>query len=201
MDALRQLAPAEDPQAQEGRLEEECEQAFDRQRRAEDVAHESAVVAPVHAELELLNDARDHAHGEVDQEQFAVEARQPQVLLIGGSNPGRLEARHDERQRDRERHEEKVVDGRDCELPPRKVKGVHTPLPCDSSGSAGYQHRDRGPHGRGLLLAGIGPRASGKVSWPMAAINIKGIANTRSGGAKTYLLGAAAGGYSTSSRR
>ena len=34
-------------------------------------------VAPVHAELELLHDAGDHAHGEVDQEQLAPELRQP----------------------------------------------------------------------------------------------------------------------------
>ena len=53
--------PAEDPQAEERRLEEEGEQAFDRERRPEDVADEAGVVAPVHAELELLHDAGDDA--------------------------------------------------------------------------------------------------------------------------------------------
>ena len=53
--------PAEDPQAEERRLEEEREQALDGQRGAEDVTDEARVVAPVHPELELLHDAGDHA--------------------------------------------------------------------------------------------------------------------------------------------
>ena len=73
-----QPVPAEDPQAEEGRLEEEREQPLDRQRGAEDVADEARVVAPVHPELELLDDAGDHADGEVDQEELAEELRQPQ---------------------------------------------------------------------------------------------------------------------------
>ena len=56
-----QPVPAEDPQAEEGGLEEEGEQGLDGQRGAEDVADEAGVVAPVHAELELLHDAGDHA--------------------------------------------------------------------------------------------------------------------------------------------
>ena len=75
-------APAEDPEAQERGLEEEREQALDGQRRAEDVAHEPAVGAPVHAELELLDDARDHAQGEVDDEQLAEEAGEPQTASL-----------------------------------------------------------------------------------------------------------------------
>jgi len=70
---LRQLVPAEEEQADEGRLQEEGHQAFDGQRRAEDVAHIMAVVAPVHAELEFHDDARRHAHGEVDAEQDTPE--------------------------------------------------------------------------------------------------------------------------------
>jgi hypothetical protein len=41
-----------------------------------------AVVAPVHAELELLDDAGDHTHGEVDQEELAPEP-------VGFQNPVR----------------------------------------------------------------------------------------------------------------
>lgn len=55
--ALRQFVPAEDPEPDEGRLEEECDQPLHRERCAEDVADESGVVRPVHPELELLNDA------------------------------------------------------------------------------------------------------------------------------------------------
>ncbi len=102
VDAPGQLVPTEDPDPQEGRLQEEGEQPFDGQRRSEDVSHEPAVITPVHAELELLDDARDHAHGEVDQEQLAVKAGQSEVLGVAGPEPGRLKARHDEGQRDRE---------------------------------------------------------------------------------------------------
>ena len=76
----RQLVPAEDPQADERRLEEEGQQALERERRAEDVADEPRVGRPVHAELELLHDAGDDAHREVDQEDLAEELRQLQVV-------------------------------------------------------------------------------------------------------------------------
>ena len=58
VDAALELLPAEDPQAQEGGLDEERQQRLHGQRRAEDVADEAAVLAPGHAELELLHDAR-----------------------------------------------------------------------------------------------------------------------------------------------
>ncbi len=65
------VGPAEDPQAQEGRFQEEGQQSLERQRGAEDVADEARVRAPVHPELELLHDPGDHAHREVDQEELA----------------------------------------------------------------------------------------------------------------------------------
>ena len=79
---LGQPVPAEDPQAEEGRLQEEREQALDGQRGAEDVADEPGVVAPVHPELELLHDPGHHADGEVDQEELAEELGQPQPALV-----------------------------------------------------------------------------------------------------------------------
>ena len=118
-----ELVPAEDPQPQEGRLEEEREQRLDRQRGAEDVADEAGVVAPVHAELELLDDAGDHANGEVDREELAEELRQPQVLVLARAQPRDLHAEDDGGQADRHRHEEEVVDGRDGELPSGDVDG------------------------------------------------------------------------------
>ena len=113
-----QPVPAEDPQAQERGLEEEGEQRLDGQRRAEDVAHEPRIGRPVHAELEFLHDAGDHAHGEVDQEQLPVELRQPQPPVVPGAQPRGLESGHQERQADRDRHEQEVVHGGDAELPP-----------------------------------------------------------------------------------
>ncbi len=64
---LGDASPAEDPQAEEGRLEEEGEQRLDRERRAEDVTDEARVVGPVHPELELLHDAGHEPEGEVDE--------------------------------------------------------------------------------------------------------------------------------------
>ena len=130
VEALRQSIPAEDPEAEERRFEEEREEAFDRQRRAEDVADEPAVGAPVHAELELLDDPGDDAQGEVDEEQLAVEPGQSQVGGVAAPDPDGLEARDQEAQSDRQRDEQEVVDGRDAELPPGQVKGVHVEASC-----------------------------------------------------------------------
>ena len=58
----------EEEDAQEGRLEEEGEDALGGERRAEDVAHEGRVARPVRAELELHDDAGGHAHGEGQRE-------------------------------------------------------------------------------------------------------------------------------------
>ena len=115
----RQPVPAEDPQAEEGGLEEEGQQSLDGQGCAEDVADEPRVVAPVHPELELLHDAGDHTHGEVDQEQLPEELRQPQVAgpscvrYHAGLEPGDDEGTSPMVSG----HEEEVVHRRDPELP------------------------------------------------------------------------------------
>ena len=82
VDALGEAVPAEDPQAQKGRLQEEGRQTLHGQRGAKDVAHEAGVRRPVHAELELLHDARHHSDGHVDQQQGAEEASQAAVLRL-----------------------------------------------------------------------------------------------------------------------
>ena len=53
MQPLRELIPTEHPEPQEDRFQEESQQGFDRQWSAEDIAHETGVIGPVHAELEL----------------------------------------------------------------------------------------------------------------------------------------------------
>ena len=80
--ARREPIPAEDPQAEERGLERERGEALDRQRCAEHAADELRVRRPVHAELELLDEARGDADREVDQQQRAEEARQPQPRLV-----------------------------------------------------------------------------------------------------------------------
>jgi hypothetical protein len=102
---LGQPVPAEDPQADEGRLEEEGDQRLDGEGGAEDVADEAGVVAPVHAELELLHDAGDHPHREVDQEELAVELGELEVALVAGAVPQGLQDGHQDRQADGQRHE------------------------------------------------------------------------------------------------
>ena len=115
-----QPVAAEQPQPDERRLEEEREQPLHRERGAEDVAHEHRVVRPVHAELELLDDAGDDPHREVDEEQRAEEAGQPLPgLLLAGVGED-LHHRHQQGQADRQRDEQEVIGDRDAELPPRE---------------------------------------------------------------------------------
>ena len=98
--ARREPVPAEDPEPEEGRLEEERGEALDRERRAEDVADELRVHRPVHPELELLDEAGRDADREVDQEERPEEASQPQPR----SSPVRCQMRlhhGDERRRAR----------------------------------------------------------------------------------------------------
>ena len=85
VEARREPVPAEDPEAEERRLEEERRQALDRERRAEDVADELRVHRPVHPELELLHEPGRDADREVDQEQRPEEAGQPQPRLVAAS--------------------------------------------------------------------------------------------------------------------
>jgi hypothetical protein len=111
-----QPVPAEQPQSDERGLSEEREQPLHGQRGAEDVAHEDRVVRPVHAELELLHDAGDDAHGEVDQEQRAEETRELLPDLVPAPVGQDLHHRHQQGQADRERDEQEVIGDRDAEL-------------------------------------------------------------------------------------
>ena len=94
--ARREPVPAEDPEPEERRLEEERSQPLDRERCAEDVPDVLRVDRPVHAELKLLDEAGGDADREVDQEERAEEAGQPVPALVAGAVPLRLHHR-DER--------------------------------------------------------------------------------------------------------
>ena len=102
--------PAENPDAQEGRFQEEGQQGFDRQRRAEDVAHKARILRPVHAELEFLHDAGDDAHGEVDDEQLAPELGHALVHILPGAHIERFHEGDDDGQAQRQGHEEEMID-------------------------------------------------------------------------------------------
>mgnify|MGYP000358347562 CR=1 FL=1 len=82
----------------------------------------------LNAELELLDDACDDAHGEVDEEQLPEELRQLQVADVPRPVPRGLEPRDEPDGAERDRHEEEVIDGRDCELPSREIEGIHRTL-------------------------------------------------------------------------
>ena len=91
----RQTMPAEEEQPDEGGLEEERHQSFDRQWGAEDVADVVCVVRPVGAELEFHGDAGCNTHGEVDAEQRAPE---PYHVAPDGAAGGHINAFHDRQQ-------------------------------------------------------------------------------------------------------
>ncbi|MNM96149.1 hypothetical protein D3C81_1086160 [compost metagenome] len=118
---LAQAIPAEEEQADEGRLEEERHQALDGQRRAEDVADVVAVVGPVGAELELHGQPGGDAEGEVDAEQLAPELDHVLVDLFAGHHVDRLHDRQQEGQAERQGHEQEVVHRGHGELQTRQV--------------------------------------------------------------------------------
>jgi hypothetical protein len=124
MGRLRQLVPAEEHQAHERRLEEEGHQPLDGQGRAEDVADVVGVVAPIHAELEFHGDAGRHAEDEVDPEQRGPEFRHLPPDRPIGHHVDRLHDRHDDRQTQRERHEEEVIHCGHRELQSRQFDHV-----------------------------------------------------------------------------
>ena len=53
---------------------------------------------PVGAELEFHGDAGDHAHGEIDGEDFGPEARRVMVVFVAGAQRHGLEHEDQERQ-------------------------------------------------------------------------------------------------------
>ena len=113
---LGELVPAEEEEADEGRLEEEGHQPFDRERRAEDVADVVAVVGPVGSKLEFHGDPGGHPHGEVDAEEPAPELRHLPPDLAPGHDVDALHDAKEERKAKGQRHEQEVVHGRQAEL-------------------------------------------------------------------------------------
>ena len=121
-----QFVPAKDPDAQEGGLHKEGQQALNGQGRAKDITHEARVLGPVHTKLELHDDARYHAHGKVDEEELSPELDHFLVDLIPGAD---IHGFHDGQQDSEaqcEGHEEKVVDRGSRKLHSRQRQCTHT---------------------------------------------------------------------------
>ena len=125
----RQPVPAEDPEADERRLEHERADPLDRERRAEDVPDVRREHRPVHPELELHDEAGRDADREVDQEERPEEPRQPQPPLVARAVPPRLHHREHRRQPERQRDEDEVEERRQRELPARELERGGGELP------------------------------------------------------------------------
>jgi hypothetical protein len=101
--ALREPVPAEDPEAEERRLEHERGQPLDRERCSEDVPDELRIDGPVHSELELLHEPGRDPDREVDEHQRPEEAREPEPRLVSAAVPERLHDRDERREAERQR--------------------------------------------------------------------------------------------------
>ena len=99
--ARHEFAP-EQQHAEEGRFQEEGGQSFIGEQRRDHVARGVGEAAPVGAELERHDDARDHAHSERDRENLDPERRQPEVDLAAGREMRAFENGYEGRQPDRE---------------------------------------------------------------------------------------------------
>ena len=118
---LGELVPAEEEQADKRRLQKEGHQAFDRQRRAENVADIMAVITPVHAELEFHGDAGGDPQDEVDPEQRSPELGHLAPDRAVCHHIDRFHDGHHDRQTERQRHEKEMVHGSHRELQARQL--------------------------------------------------------------------------------
>src|SRR5258707_2076865 len=125
MPDLGQPVPAEEEQTDHGRFQEEGHQAFDGERRAEHVADIMRVIGPVGAELEFHGDAGGDPHGEVDAEQRAPELRHVAPDGAAGHHIDALHDDEDQRQAQRQRHEQEVIERGGRELQAREQDDVH----------------------------------------------------------------------------
>ncbi len=82
MDPRREAVPAEQPQADERRLEHEGPDPLDGERRPEDVPDVGRERRPVHPELELHDEACRDPDREVDHEERAEEPREASPPLV-----------------------------------------------------------------------------------------------------------------------
>ena len=111
-----EAVPAEEEEADEGRLQEEGEDSFNRERRAENVADIMRVIAPIRAELEFHRHAGRDAHRKIDPEERAPEFRRVAPDRASGHH---IDALHDRKQpgeAEGQGNEEKVIERGQREL-------------------------------------------------------------------------------------
>jgi hypothetical protein len=114
--------PAEQHHAEEAGFQEEGGQHFVGQQRAGDVAREFGEKAPVGAELVGHDDARYHAHAEVDGKDAQPEVVQVDEHLASGLEPAHFEHGQVAGQADRDCRKQDVKGHRERELDARQVQ-------------------------------------------------------------------------------
>ena len=126
---LGETVPAEEPDTEHRRFKEKGSECLERERRAEDIAHEAGILRPVHTEVELLHDAGDDAHGEIDDEQRAEKLHELPTSRLPCRTPrpyiARLQERYEHGKAERHGDEEEVVDRCDGKLPSGQEQCFH----------------------------------------------------------------------------
>ena len=121
--------PPNSSRPEEAALEGEREDAFGGEQAAEDVAHEPGVVGPVHAELELLDDARGDAHREDQAVDLDPEERQLAPLRVLRPRVGDADDDEHQPEAHRERRVQEMEARRQGELDPRQELGIRGGTP------------------------------------------------------------------------
>ena len=157
----RHPAPAEQHDAEEGRLQEKRGQHLVADQRADDVAGEDREAAPVGAELVGQHDPGDDAHRERHREDAGPEPRQPLVAVPAGRDPHHQQRGDIGRQPDGEGREDDVERDRESELQSRDQDRIefhrHAPPP-----SRGYDYGTL----RDLPMRQNDHRGCGKAAMP-----------------------------------
>ena len=114
--AAAHAIPAKKEQPHQGGFQKKRHQAFNRQRRAENIAHIMRVIRPVGAELEFHGDAGGHPQRKINAKQLAPEFGHVFIDLAAGHHIHRLHNHQNPRQPQGERHKQKVVQRRHGKL-------------------------------------------------------------------------------------
>ena len=108
VDLLAHMVPAEDPDRQKDRFEEEGGGGFNGEERAENVAHVFRIARPVGAELEFERDPGHDAQREVDDEKLSPELHHPFVHFLARTHVKRLHDGEQDHQPEGQRDEDEV---------------------------------------------------------------------------------------------
>ena len=125
MGLFGELLPAEYPDPDKGRFQEEGRRGLDGQQGSENVAHVGRIARPVGTELEFEGNAGDHPYGEVDQKNLTPEFGHGEIGLVAGAHVLGFHVGDDPTQAEG-KGDEKKMKGRGCiKLQARKHDHIH----------------------------------------------------------------------------